>query len=276
MTKPPKVLFIGLDAADPTTLAKGCDEGWLPVLKELRQRSAWAPVKGPRGFGDGAVWPSLFTGVNPGRHGRYFYHQLKLGTYQGVDFTQDTDFGVKSVWEYLSNAGRRLAVIDMVKAPLVKNINGIQLNDWLVHSQEGKTRSSPAQLASNIISHYGSDPFGGTTDIYKQRSAEEFKAFRDAMLDRVQKKTALCEDFLRKDSWDLFMMAFGEYHDISHQCWHFHDPKHTLYDAKWVERYGDPVKDVFIALDSALGRLLEHVGPETTTIVFAGPGMEPN
>jgi predicted AlkP superfamily phosphohydrolase/phosphomutase len=72
------------------------------------------------------------------------------------------------------------------------------------------------------------------------------------------------------------MMAFGEYHDISHQCWHFHEPNHALYDAQWVERYGNPVKDVYIALDSALGRLLECAGPQTTTMVFAGPGMSPN
>ena len=276
MTLPPKVLFIGLDAADPTTLAKGCNEGWLPVLNGLRQRGAWAPVKVPRGFGDGAIWPSLFTGVNPGRHGRYFYHQLKLGTYEGVHFSQDTDFGVKSVWEKLSNAGRRVAVIDLVKAPLVKDINGIQLNDWLVHSRERPTRSSPTHLASDIIARYGPDPFNGETDIFKQRSAEEFKAYRDAMIDRVHRKTALCEDLLRKDSWDLFMVAFGDHHDIGHQCWHLHNADHALYDARWVERYGDPVKDVYIILDGALGRLLECVGPQTTTIVFAGPGMEPN
>jgi predicted AlkP superfamily phosphohydrolase/phosphomutase len=36
------------------------------------------------------------------------------------------------------------------------------------------------------------------------------------------------------------------------------------------------VKDVYIALDGAIGRLLDCIGPQTTTIVFAGPGMGPN
>ena len=98
MISPPKILFIGLDAADPTLLAQGCDAGWLPVLQSLRSNGAWAQVKVPRGFGDGAIWPCLFTGVNPGRHGRYFYHQLKLGTYESEDFVQDTDYGHKPFW----------------------------------------------------------------------------------------------------------------------------------------------------------------------------------
>lgn len=275
MATSPKVLFIGLDAADPELITQGCDEGWLPVLQGLRNKGVWAKVKTERGFGDGATWPSLFTGVNPGRHGRYFYQQFVPGTYEDRKFIQDEDFGHKPFWEYLSQAGRRVAVIDLVKAPLSKGLNGIQIVDWLVHSQEGSTRSSPVHLASDVIAGYGSDPFNGTTDIYKHRTADEFRSFRDTMIDRVQAKTSLCEDYLKSDSWDLFMVAYGDPHDIGHQCWHLHDPGHALYDSEWVERHGDPVKDVYIALDSAIGRLLERAGPETVTIVFAGPGMEP-
>jgi predicted AlkP superfamily phosphohydrolase/phosphomutase len=270
----PKVLFIGLDAADPTLLAQGCDAGWLPVLQSLRRNSAWAQVRGSRGFGDGAIWPSVFTGVNPGRHGRYFYRQLKLGTYNIENFVQDADFGHKPFWEFLSQVGRRVAIIDMVKAPLSKEINGIQISGWMVESQEGPTRSSPAPLASEVIARYGSDPFNGVTDIFKQRTAEEYKAFRDAMIDRVHTKTTLCERYLKQDSWDLFMVAFSDSHIVGHQCWHLHDPAHALYDPRWVERYGDPVKDVYRALDKAIGRLLDCIGPLTTTVVFAGLGME--
>ena len=275
MNSPPKILFIGLDAADPTLLAQGCDAGWLPVLQSLRSNGAWAQVKVPRGFGDGAIWPCLFTGVNPGRHGRYFYNQLKLGTYESADFVQDTDYGHKPFWEYLSQAGRRVAVIDMVKGPHSKDINGIQISDWMVHGRERPMRSSPAQLVSEITSHYGADPFNGTTDLFKQRTAEEYKTFRDAMIDRVHAKTSLCEHYLKQESWDLFMMSFGDAHDIGHQCWNLHDPSHALYDPRWVERFGDPVKDVYVELDNAIGRLLQCAGPQTTTVVFAGPGMAP-
>ena len=272
---PPKLLFIGLDAADPALLAQGCDAGWLPVLQGLRSNGAWAKVKVPRGFGDGAIWPSLFTGVNPGRHGRYFYQQLVPGTYESKKFVQDTDFGHKPFWDFLSQAGRRVAVIDVVKGPLSKDINGIQICDWMVHSRERPARSLPANLISEIVARYGSDVFNGKTDVYKKRTAEEYKTFRDALIERVGMKTSLCEHYLKQDSWDLFMVSYGEAHDIGHQCWHLHEPSHALYDAQLVERYGDPVKDVHIALDSAIGRLLDCVGPETTTVVFAGPGMEP-
>lgn len=276
MTIPPKVLFIGLDAADPGLLELGCDEGWLPILRDLRRDSAWVPVSVPRGFGDGAIWPSLFFGVGPERHGRCFNRQIRPGTYVAEKFVEDSDFRHTPLWEHLSEAERRVAIIDMVKAPLSKNLNGIQINDWTVHSRYGVPRSSPAGLISEVIARYGTDPFDGETDIPKQRTAEEYKAFRDAMIERVSAKTALCEDLLKRDSWDLFMVAFGDPHDIGHQAWQLHDPTHAAYDAQWVERFGDPVKDVYEALDRAIGRLLDRAGPQTTTVVFAGPGMGPN
>ena len=276
MATRPKVLFIGLDAADPALLAQGCDAGWLPVLQSLRSNGAWAKVRGPRGFGDGAIWPGLVTGVNPGRHGRYFYRQLKPGTYNIDEFAQDTHYGHEPVWEFLSQADRRVAVIDLIKAPLSKAINGIQISGWMVESLEGPTRSSPAPLASEVIARYGSDPISGVIDIFKQRTAEEYQAFRDAMIDRVHAKTALCERYLKQDSWDLFMVAFSDPHVVGHQCWHLHDPSHAQYDAQWAQRFGDPVKDVYIALDSAIGKLLDCTGPLTTTVVFAGMGMCPN
>lgn len=246
----------------------------MPELQRLRRNSAWAPVKGPRGFGNGAIWPCLFTGVNPGRHGRYFHRQIKLGTYVIEKFMEDTDFGHEPFWELLSQAGRRVAIIDMVKAPLLKNINGIQLCDWMTHDRNGPTRSWPTHLTSEVIARYGADPFDGETDAPKQRTAEDYKTFLDAMVGRLRAKTALSEYYLKQDSWDLFMVTFGDPHDIAHQCWHLHDPTHAMYDARWVERFGDPVKDVYMALDSAIGKLLNCVGPRTTTIVFGGPGME--
>jgi len=276
MSAPPKVLFIGLDSADPGLLAQGCDAGWLPVLQNLRRHGTWAPVRVPRGFGNGAIWPSFFTGVNPGRHGRYFYRQIEPGTYDIKNFVEDTDFKHRPFWEHLSQAGRKVAIIDMIKAPLAKYINGIQLNDWMTHDRNGPVRSLPTKLASDVIARYGSDPFDGETDTPSERSADEYKIFRDAMIDRVHIKTTLCEDYLKQDSWDLFMATFSDPHDIAHQCWHLHDPTHPMYDAQWTERFGDPVKDVYMALDSAIGRLLDCVGPQTTALVFGGPGMGPD
>jgi predicted AlkP superfamily phosphohydrolase/phosphomutase len=96
------------------------------------------------------------------------------------------------------------------------------------------------------------------------------------MIQRVGTKASLCKHYLGQGPWDLFMVSFADPHDIAHQCWHLHDPTHAVYDAQWVERFGDPVRDVYMALDSAIGQILDQVGPQTTVILFGGPGMGPD
>lgn len=63
-----KVLFIGLDAAGPLLIRKWGREGLLPNLQSFIDQGISGPMRGPRGMGDGAFWPSPFTGVNPARH----------------------------------------------------------------------------------------------------------------------------------------------------------------------------------------------------------------
>jgi predicted AlkP superfamily phosphohydrolase/phosphomutase len=114
------------------------------------------------------------------------------------------------------------------------------------------------------------------TDEFKTRTADELKTLHDRMMERVDTKVSLCEHYLGQGPWDLFMVSFADPHDIAHQCWHLHYPTHAMYDARWVERFGDPVKDVYMALDRAIGRILAQVGPQTTVILFGGPGMGPD
>jgi predicted AlkP superfamily phosphohydrolase/phosphomutase len=131
-------------------------------------------------------------------------------------------------------------------------------------------------LVAEVIARFGSDPFNGRTDEFKERTAEELATLRDAMVNRVATKALLCEHYLGQRQWDLFMVSFPDAHDIGHQSWHLHDRSHPHYDGQWRDRFGDPVKDVYIALDQAIGRLIGQVGPHTTVVVFAGPGMGPD
>ena len=77
-----RVLFIGLDSADPGLLQQWGKAGLLPSLQSLRQRSLKGTTILPPGLGSGAMWGSLFTGVSPARHGRYFGRQLDAGAYR--------------------------------------------------------------------------------------------------------------------------------------------------------------------------------------------------
>lgn len=269
-----KVLFIGLDSADKDLILRWADDGLMPNIRKLRDESAWGLTTRPAGLGNGAMWPSFFTGVWPGRHGRYFFRQIKRGTYYAEKF-QAIGFKHEPFWATIGRAGRKVAVMDLPKAPLTENLNGIQIADCLLHNYHYPNPVSwPAALADEIASRFGRDQVG-PCDAHN-RSLAEFRTLRDNMVDRIHTKAKLACHYLDQGGWDLYLTAFADSHCAGHQCWHIHDPSHPLHDAEMARELGDPIKDVYLAMDEALGTLLERAGPETTVIVFTGDGIGPN
>jgi len=268
------VLFIGLDSADPGLLQQWGQAGLLPSLHSLRQRSLRGTAILPAGLGSGAMWVSLFTGVSPARHGRYFGRQPDAGAYRVAAFEPNA-LKQEPVWLAASRAGKRVAVVDVPVAPLADELKGIQIKDWGCHDPTfAGVRTCPPWLADEVRARHGSDPVGPCDRPRKGIAA--YRQFRNRLLQRIDTKTQLLCHYLQEGGWDLFMAVFGDAHCVAHQCWHLHDAGHPLHDPAYARACGNPVQDVYVALDRAVGRILAAVAEGTTVILFAGSGMGPN
>lgn len=270
-----KVLLLGLDAAEHTLLLEGCESGWLPTLRSLRDRGAWGLAQSPPGFGSGAIWPSFSTGVTPATHGRYFYRQVAPGDYRAHKF-QASEFRFPAFWETIGEAGRRVAVFDVPKMGLSAPLNGLMSVDWIVHGPVYKElRTTPAGLADELVERFGADPLP-KCDHPGMRSAEENRHFLEQMIDRIDQRKRCTLELLKDEPWDVFVTVFGEPHCVGHQCWHLRDPHHPLHDSVSAEAVGDPVRAVYEAIDAAMGEMIASVDDDTVVIVFSGTGMGPN
>jgi predicted AlkP superfamily phosphohydrolase/phosphomutase len=271
----PKILLIGLDSADKGLLLDGCANGSLPTLQKLKENGAWGVAGAPPGFGSGAIWPSFFTGVSPARHARYFYRQVWPGHYEAQRF-EAQHFQAQTLWEALSEAGRRVAVLDVPKAGLSNDLNGIQAVDWLVHGPVYKKLTTwPASLADELSSRFGVDPMP-QCDLPGGRDARGHEALRDLLVERVKTKEEASSHYWRLEDWDLMITVFAEPHCVGHQCWHVRDRAHPAFDAEAAARVGDPVLDVYAAIDASIGRMIEDVDEDTIVLVVSGTGMGPN
>jgi len=61
---------------------------------------AWAKVDALPGFGNGALWPSLSRVWNVGNHGRYFFQQIKPGTYEIERVSDDLSVSIHRCGKY--------------------------------------------------------------------------------------------------------------------------------------------------------------------------------
>ncbi|MEZ5351704.1 MAG: alkaline phosphatase family protein [Bryobacteraceae bacterium] len=265
---PAKIILIGLDAADRGLVERWCNSGDLPVLRGMRDRGSHGRLLTPPGLADDSVWASFATAVSPGKHGRFFWQVLEPGSYE-TRMCREQIPPVKPFWVDLSEAGRRVAVVDVPKCPHTPGLNGIQISDWLVHGRDyAKTCSWPPELADSVLGRFGDDATDRPGEAWMCRMEalpeEDMPAFRRHLLTGIENKTRLASELLEQGEWDLFLVVFKEAHCVGHQCW------------PAVGRDDDPVKEVYQALDRAVGDLVERAGPQARAIVFSDIGMSSN
>jgi predicted AlkP superfamily phosphohydrolase/phosphomutase len=267
----PRLLLIGWDAADRRTVEAWAADGTLPNLADLRRRGRHGRIASLPGLGDDAAWSSFATGTEPGEHGRFHHRQLVPGSYRVDNFHRDRMTG-EPFWTHLGDAGRRVAVLDVPKSPLATRVNGIQLADWLPHGEDGPTPIGSADAIAMASSERFRVPSGFSCH-HARTGTAELAALRDRVRSHLDLRTELASTWLRAEPWDLFLAVFAESHCIGHHCWHLHDLAHPAHDAAAGTALGDPVRDVYARLDTALGALLAQCGPETVVIVFSLLGM---
>jgi len=129
---PTRILVVGFDALDKDLLLQWAGSGILPTFRSLLHDAASGLIANPPGLYGGTVWPSFVTGVSPARHRRFFQEQAPRGEYTEVAF-RSSDMQEPPFWQALSNAGRKVAVLDVPLSPLTSHLNGVQLVDWSSH-----------------------------------------------------------------------------------------------------------------------------------------------
>ncbi len=274
-----RILFLVIDAGDRELLQQWAADGTLPALDAFLAGSLVGETASVDGLYEGSTWPSFYTGVNPARHGFHRLFQIEPGTYDfrprlPGEFVHQAPF-----WSRLSRAGRKVAVLDVPLAGPSEGLNGIQMVEWGSHDAAYGFQAWPPGLKTDVLKRFGEHPAPAPCDSIG-RSPRDFRRFADRLIAGVEKKRDLTLHYLEQDDWDLFVQVFTEGHCAGHQCWHLHDPNHPNHDRDVAALTGDPIREVYVAIDRAIGEILSRVDAraDADTIVFflASHGMTHN
>lgn len=266
------VLLLAVDAGDKFLIKSWAADGTLPTFRSLLDSGMVGDTMSVEGFYEGSTWPSFYTGVTPAHHGFYSLTQLKPGSYEFNRIRPGDFIKRQPFWNYLSRAGRKVAILDIPLSGISKELNGIQMVEWGSHDGVYGFHTWPPQLQEKVLARFGSHPLTTSCDSFGW-AQQEFHTFRDLLLQGVQNKAELTNHYLRQGGWDFFAQVFTESHCIGHQCWHLHDPNHPDYDPEIGSKMGDPIRDVYVAIDRAIGQILEQVDKETIILVLVGHRM---
>ena len=274
---PDPVAFFGFDAAEPSLVQKGIDDGSLPTMARLVEEGRSAllePV--PSGFHN-TSWIATVTGTDVYEHGSVLDRQLESGSYRIVD-VRASSLGRLPFWQHLSDAGLDSTVVSIYSTAVVPGLRGTQVQGWGTidpySTKHGEMRFEPPDTEALLTRAVGS-----REQLYHTappRTAAEYRAYRDRILRSVDEQARGLAVLLEETRWDFFFGSFAETHHAGHLIWHLSDPAHPAYDPSLADDLRGAMMEIYRAVDRRIGELVERAGSRTRVFVFTPHGMRAN
>jgi predicted AlkP superfamily phosphohydrolase/phosphomutase len=269
--RPRKQLLVGLDAMEWTLVQAWAKSGLLPTFQRLLEQGARVELASTAAQLPDTVWSAIYSGLDPGHFAKYFYVQYDAAS-GDLRMMDDDSIGATPFWSYLSEAGRKVCVLDVPKFP-VSRMQGVYLANWGSHATKTKRASHPRELLQEINQRFGPHPVGECDAV--DSSPEALQKLRAKILDGVRVRGELYRFLMAREDWDVFFAAFSETHCAGHHFWQFLDSSHSRYDPADPHNLRDTLESVYRAIDRQIGEIIQLAGPDTRLLIFSGHGMGP-
>jgi len=266
-----RLVVIGLDSADVELVDRWVAEGDLPAFARLKSEGAWGRLTTSADFMHVSAWPTLYTGVSPGTHGLYHAYQTRAGL-RGVERARPDRCGAPAWWEDLDRAGRKTVVMDAFMTAPLDPFDGIQILEYGTWTWFGSPASRPTAALKEIVKRFG--PYPAPEHLHVLEVPDPVW-FRDRLVEGVERKTEIIEWLIGRSDWDALFVTYGEPHGAGHYLWHHDDREHPATTHR-TDQAPHPVRDVYMALDRGIARLLDVLEDDVTVLVISGDGMGPN
>jgi len=259
--KPLKTAIIGWDSASFQIIAPLLEAGALPNLQHLMEKGSWGPLTSTLHPLSPTAWASFMTGMNPGKHGVFDFVSLDKDGYFRI--ANGGTVQAMTVWEWLSKADRRVAVVNVPMTYPPRKVNGC-LIAGMDAPQIDRPFTYPPELARQLERHFGEYHVGVKA---KGRPWESTTSFTERYVTNlcrlVQRRSDVVCYLLDNFTPDFLTVVFTAPDRVQHALGHL--MAHPLTPQDGIGR-------VYRACDAALGRILKRLDEDWVVFVMSDHG----
>lgn len=255
-----KTLIIGLDGATFDIIKPMINKDILPNFKKLMEEGSYGNLQSTIPPVTCPAWPSIYTGVNPGKHGIFDF----------VDFSKDFDsvrvissdsLKVKAIWDYLGLAGFQVGLAFLPLSYPPKKVNGFWVSGG-VPSPKFLSGTFPKELYHEILTLGRPSPdksfFTKNEDDFLE--AELHKIYSE--FDYLKKLFNYLIDIKKPD---FFMMNFNLTDYIQHFYWRYINDD--------TSKFNQAIHDAYISIDDFLGEVIKRYDKQTDIFIISDHGF---
>ena len=250
----PRVALIGIDGVPYQLIADHPDT--FESLHQLIDAGSGGAIDSIVPPESSACWPSLTTGVNPGKTGVYGFQDREIGSYETYIPTGQ-DVQAKRVWDRVHEVERKATVLNVpVTVPPQRTIQRM-VTGFL--STDLRRATHPSELAEELTElNYRIDV---NATLGHEEDKSEFIADAHQTLDA---RTSAFLEYIGRNDWDLFVGVYMTTDRINHFLFGDYEQEGEYYE-EFMEFYR--------TLDSHLGRIVESLPEDVTLLVASDHGF---
>jgi predicted AlkP superfamily phosphohydrolase/phosphomutase len=276
-----KVILIGIDGGTFDVILPMIERGELPNLASMMNKGAWGELESTVPPDTGPAWVSMMTGVNPGKHGIFFFLGNSHDNYSYTDrrTLSSTDIRFPGLGSILSKNNKKVLFLNVPFTFPPTEVNGIVISGMFIPNR-AQVISYPSNIYPDIVKKLGKYEINdwsreafGINDLKKIHLHYNEIVEIISRITEDRKKATLM--LLEEDDWDFSMVVFTSIDRLQHYFWEFMHPSDGVGNNSFSSQYSDVIYDGYRQVDNAIGEILEKAGRDTTVIIASDHGFGP-
>ncbi|MBU1131197.1 alkaline phosphatase family protein [Patescibacteria group bacterium] len=207
-----KTIVIGLDGGSWNYIQQWIDGGKLPTFKKLQSSGIWGiqesqlpPVTSPN-------WKCFSTGLNPAKLGVFWWENIDLKNHR-IYIPSSESFSGKEIFDYLSDAGFRVGVVNMPTLYPPHQINGLMIAGGPDAMESDFTYPAPLEKMLKSKFNYRILPQNIS---FMKKDADQVIA---EIYRLIKVRFQAAEYLLTEGDFDFFMVAVYLINVLQHYHW---------------------------------------------------------
>jgi len=251
-----RVVFIGLDGTPYTFMQRLIAEGRAPNAARLVEQGSLLRMDSVWPWVSSVAWSTMMTGVNPAKHNIFGFIDRDPATYKQFIPTS-RHMKARTLWEVLSDAGKRVIVVNVPVTYPPRQVNGILVGCFLSPSLE-KAVYPPSYLPTLQSLGYIVD-----ADPWKARESKDLALQQVNTVLEARIRTLF--HLLEHEAWDYLHVHVMETDRLHHFLWQQMEEGHPTYAPAFYQFYR--------RIDDMLGQLAQKLDDQTTLLWMADHGF---
>ncbi len=254
--KKQRVFVLSLDGVPHSFLKAEMSQGRMPNLSKLVPQGSFQRMRSVLPTISSVAWATFMTGKNPAKHGIFGFVDHRPNSYQ-VFIPTSLNMTSKTLWEIISEQGKKVVVINVPVTYPVRAVNGILVAGFLATNM--KKATYPAEIAGQL------EEMGYRIDVDAAQARTSLDEFLQDLRFTLEKRVQAMLYFMDHHPWDYFHLHVMGTDRINHFLWEHWEQGHHQYAPAFLNYYGQ--------IDEILGLVAGKLGDDVHLILMSDHGF---